>query len=1073
MPAHFRRSLWKRLALAAAALVVVVLVAGLVGGWFDSDDGGSSSDEAGGSGSGRGRTPSEANPDNDDFEAPADIVDTTFSGTTEQAGTQDAEVAAGLAFDGERTVWFTWSPPTTGAATFTPEGEGASPEVRAFVGDSLEALESALLPDEGQVVVAAVAGTTYRIAIVDHGDGAPFTFVINQFDTGLPANDEAAGAIEISPTEDAAATDVPVAVAQTLGATPGAADPEIGGAPATRSVWYSFTAPTSGTLDIAAEPAAPGVTGPEPVRVGVFTLDPDALPVPVAQDPDGLLELYVDSAVPYLLAVDGPEGWIALRVALVAPPATDATPPVVTCTPPTGWVYDGTVPCQASDAGSGLADPADASFSLSVLAEDGFESATANTETHPVCDVVGNSAIAGPVTVMVDRAPPVVTCPAAPDGWSATDVVLTCTGTDGGSGLPTPTAQVSTAVPAGVETDNAEFLPVPPMCDALGNCAEVPLPGPAQVDHLGPAATCDAPPEAWQPGEVAVRCEGSDAGSGMAPGAESVDLVTTVGDGNVSDNASTNTGNLCDAVGNCTPVGPLGGIRIDRALPTVGCDAPTGWQAGTSVVVNCSAADAGSGVAGAPTQQITATVEPGTEAQVFPDPAPVCDVAGGCVDPAPVSVLIDDAPPTVACAATPDQWFPATAEVGCTAADGGSGLADADKAFVLQATIPEGTANAAVPFPARDVCDLVGHCTPVPPPTPARIDRALPVLSCETPPTGVQAMEVDLACTATDEGSGLADPADAVFHLRTSVGAGNTDLEAKTSSRHVCDVTGGCSDAGPYTVAVDRTLPPPAPPPHIVAPARIAVIVAADTATPGVPYTLPAVSDGAGLIQLTCVAPPGSVFAEGLSTVACRAEDDAGQIDDVTLEIALTRDRGAAAVEPAPAGSAFAARAIGARAGAPVVAELDGVAIAEGAADGDGDVFLAVAIPDALPAGEHVLVLRTTSAGGAPYLVLTPFVSAAEGSGAAGNGVPTVPPPDIAVDEPPGSTTTTSLPVTTTTSVPPSSTTTTDDDGSGTAAPTADSDGGGGSGLAWAAAGVALLAAIAGIVLFVRRRRVA
>ena len=56
---------------------------------------------------------------------------------------------------------------------------------------------------------------------------------------------------------------------------------------------------------------------------------------------------------------------------------------------------------------------------------------------------------------------------------------------------------------------------------------------------------------------------------------------------------------------------------------------------------------------------------------------------------------------------------------------------------------------------------------------------------------------MSIACTASDGGSGLADPADASFSLTTSVPAGSEDANASTGSREVCDQAGNCTTAGP------------------------------------------------------------------------------------------------------------------------------------------------------------------------------------------------------------------------------------------------------------------------------------
>jgi hypothetical protein len=120
----------------------------------------------------------------------------------------------------------------------------------------------------------------------------------------------------------------------------------------------------------------------------------------------------------------------------------DQTPPSTSCAAPDGlWhAADVTIACTASDAGSGLAIATDANFSLTTSVAAGTETATATTNSHQVCDVAGNCTTAGPISALkVDRKPPTITffsrtpLPNA-NGWNNTNVVLTWTCADAGSG---------------------------------------------------------------------------------------------------------------------------------------------------------------------------------------------------------------------------------------------------------------------------------------------------------------------------------------------------------------------------------------------------------------------------------------------------------------------------------------------------------------------------------------------------------------------------------------------------------------------------------------------------------------
>ena len=92
-------------------------------------------------------------------------------------------------------------------------------------------------------------------------------------------------------------------------------------------------------------------------------------------------------------------------------PPLDSVPPTLACASPDGaWHADDvTLACTASDSGSGLAIPSDASFSLSTSVAAGAENANASTSSRVVCDVAGNCATAEISGNKIDRKGPVIT----------------------------------------------------------------------------------------------------------------------------------------------------------------------------------------------------------------------------------------------------------------------------------------------------------------------------------------------------------------------------------------------------------------------------------------------------------------------------------------------------------------------------------------------------------------------------------------------------------------------------------------------------------------------------------------
>jgi sugar lactone lactonase YvrE len=87
-------------------------------------------------------------------------------------------------------------------------------------------------------------------------------------------------------------------------------------------------------------------------------------------------------------------------------------------------------------------------------------------------------------------------------------------------------------------------------------------------------------------------------------------------------------------------------------------------------------------------------------------------------------------------------------------------------------------------------------------------DVTPPTVSCVVPDQTVwYGSDLSLTCTASDSQSGLANAADALFNLATSVSAGTETASASTNSRSVCDSVGNCAPAGPYMFKIDRLGP--------------------------------------------------------------------------------------------------------------------------------------------------------------------------------------------------------------------------------------------------------------------------
>jgi hypothetical protein len=149
-------------------------------------------------------------------------------------------------------------------------------------------------------------------------------------------------------------------------------------------------------------------------------------------------------------------------------------------------------------------------------------------------------------------------------------------------------------------------------------------------------------------------------------------------------------------------------------------------------------------------------------------------------------------------------------------------------------------------------------------------DTTAPTVACGAADGVWHADNVSIDCTAQDDGSGLADPADAAFALSTSVPAGEEDGDASTDSRQVCDAAGNCAPAGPIGGnKIDRKAP------ELSLPADMTVN-ASSPAGAEVSFSASA-SDGADPNPgVSCTPGSGSTFAIGTATVTCTATDQVG-----------------------------------------------------------------------------------------------------------------------------------------------------------------------------------------------------
>ena len=163
-------------------------------------------------------------------------------------------------------------------------------------------------------------------------------------------------------------------------------------------------------------------------------------------------------------------------------------------------------------------------------------------------------------------------------------------------------------------------------------------------------------------------------------------------------------------------------------------------------------------------------------------------------------VCYDDIAPSASCAAPDGLWHATDVSLHCTASDTLSGLANpSDSSFNLTTSVPANTETSNAFTNSHTVLDVAGNSTTKGPYGGNMVDKKPPTVSCGSPDGLWHAADVAIPCTASDGGSGLANPADASFNLTTSVPAGTETATAATNSHAVPDAVGNTTTAGPIS----------------------------------------------------------------------------------------------------------------------------------------------------------------------------------------------------------------------------------------------------------------------------------
>jgi len=141
------------------------------------------------------------------------------------------------------------------------------------------------------------------------------------------------------------------------------------------------------------------------------------------------------------------------------------------------------------------------------------------------------------------------------------------------------------------------------------------------------------------------------------------------------------------------------------------------------------------------------------------------DPAGNRSTDVSYSWLVDTTAPTLQCAQPDALWHATDVSLACTAADSGSGLANAsDASFTLSTSVPSGSETANASTGSLQVCDAINNCATAGPIGGIKVDRKAPTITAGAITTTDnqayvsstwtnQSVQINFACT--DGGSGV------------------------------------------------------------------------------------------------------------------------------------------------------------------------------------------------------------------------------------------------------------------------------------------------------------------------------
>jgi hypothetical protein len=263
-------------------------------------------------------------PPNDDFASAFPLEGPAASATSDTTRATREAGEPGQGSIGGASVWFTWKAPSTGAVLLSSQGSAVGANTSVYTGGSVDRLRSvtyAYSQSKPRAVFRAEEGVTYRIAVEPYSDHYLGEVRLALSMRAVPENDALADATSLEPAAHVLVS------GRSDGASAESGEPLIANYGPRATVWYSWTAPSTGSLTYKATaddfpPIVAAYTGDTPGELVAVPSQTESAGAP--QD-----RIRVEAGTTYKIAVANYDAYIQdggdfkLELTLAARPAND------------------------------------------------------------------------------------------------------------------------------------------------------------------------------------------------------------------------------------------------------------------------------------------------------------------------------------------------------------------------------------------------------------------------------------------------------------------------------------------------------------------------------------------------------------------------------------------------------------------------------------------------------------------------------------------------------------------------------------------------------------------------------